>query len=191
MTDAIVIFGIGDAAQLAHYYFTKDRKYNVAAFVVDAAYKDCDTFCGLPIVVWEDLPIAYPASTYKLFVAMGYSNVNEVRRQKYLLGKEAGYEFVSYISSRATVLNDGNIGENCFILEDNTIQPFVEIGDNVTLWSGNHVGHHSIIHSHCFIASHIVISGRVTIGEACFLGVNSTFRDNISVGEKVLSVRAH
>jgi acyl-[acyl carrier protein]--UDP-N-acetylglucosamine O-acyltransferase len=31
--------------------------------------------------------------------------------------------------------------ENCFILEDNTIQPHAQIGANVTLWSGNHVGH--------------------------------------------------
>ncbi len=33
------------------------------------------------------------------------------------------------------------------LLEDNTIQPFVSIG-NVTLWSGNHIGHHSTIHDH-------------------------------------------
>ena len=76
------------------------------------------------------------------------------------------------------------IGENCFILEDNTIQPFVRIGHNITLWSGNHIGHHSTIEDHCFIASQVVISGGVEIKEACFLGVNATLRDHIVVGER-------
>lgn len=82
------------------------------------------------------------------------------------------------------VLNEGCIGDNCFILEDNTIQPFVKIGNNVTLWSGNHVGHHSVIEDHCFLASHIVVSGRVRIGRSCFIGVNATFRDHVDIGEK-------
>ena len=55
-------------------------------------------------------------------------------------------------------------GDNCFILEDNTIQPFVSIGNNVTLWSGNHIGHDSTIDDHCFIASHVVVSGHVRVG---------------------------
>lgn len=88
------------------------------------------------------------------------------------------------MSSRATVLNDDRIGENCFVLEDNTIQPFVEIGDNVTLWSGNHIGHHSRIGSHSFLASHVVVSGGVVIGEQCFIGVNATLRDHIRIGDR-------
>jgi UDP-3-O-[3-hydroxymyristoyl] glucosamine N-acyltransferase len=56
------------------------------------------------------------------------------------------------------------------------------IGNNVTLWSGNHIGHHSQIGDHCFIASHVVISGRVTIGNSCFIGVNATFRDHLTIG---------
>jgi acetyltransferase-like isoleucine patch superfamily enzyme len=88
------------------------------------------------------------------------------------------------VSPRATVLNDGRIGDNCFILEDNTIQPFVTIGSNVTMWSGNHIGHHSIIKDHSFIASHVVVSGGVEIGEECFIGVNATLRDHIKVGDK-------
>jgi sugar O-acyltransferase (sialic acid O-acetyltransferase NeuD family) len=117
-------------------------------------------------------------------VALSYAKLNQVRREKYLAAREKGYHIPSYISSHATVLNDGRIGENCFILEDNTIQPFVTIGNNVTLWSGNHIGHHSTIHDHCFLASHIVVSGGVSIDESCFIGVNATLRDHITIGSK-------
>ena len=130
------------------------------------------------------MPSRYLPDTHEIFIALSYSKLNEVRKEKYFAAKALGYRLASYISSHATVLNEGRIGDNCFIFEDNTIQPFVTIGNNVTLWSGNHIGHHSTIHDHCFIASHVVISGGVEIGESCFIGVNATLRDHIKVGKQ-------
>lgn len=184
MKKRLVIFGSGDIAQLAHYYFRTDSDYEVGAFTVDAAYMDESVFCGLPVVPFEEVAQKYNPAEFEFFVALSYSRLNAVRKEKYLTAKALGYRFASYISSRATVLNDGCIGENCFILEDNTIQPFVTIGNDVTLWSGNHIGHHSTIKDHCFIASHVVVSGGVDIGEQCFIGVNATLRDHIKIGEK-------
>jgi sugar O-acyltransferase (sialic acid O-acetyltransferase NeuD family) len=184
MRKPIIIFGSGDIAQLAHYYFSTDSNYEVVAFTVDANYIKESVFCGLPVVAFEDVTKNYPPDSYDLFVALSYSKLNAVRKEKFLTAKEIGYKLVSFISSRATVLNEGRIGENCFIFEDNTIQPFVKIGNNVTLWSGNHVGHHSVIHDHTFIASHVVISGGVEIGEQCFVGVNATLRDHIKIGDR-------
>jgi len=184
MKKPLVIFGTGDIAQLAHYYFSTDSNYEVVAFTVDAAYMTANEFCGLPVVAFDEVAKLYSPDTHAIFIALSYAKLNQVRKEKYLAAKELGYRFASYVSSHATVLNDGKIGDNCFIFEDNTIQPFVTIGNNVTLWSGNHVGHHSIIHDHCFIASHVVISGGVEIKESCFVGVNVTLRDHIKVGEK-------
>ncbi|KOO58153.1 transferase [Rheinheimera sp. KL1] len=184
MKKKLVIFGSGDIAQLAHYYFTEDSDYEVVAFTVDREYKTEDTFCGLPVIAFEMLQSVYSANDVSIFVALSYSKLNSIRKEKYLMVKSFGYMLASYISSKATVLNNWKIGENCFILEDNTIQPFVEIGNNITLWSGNHIGHHSVIRDHTFLASHIVVSGGVIIGEQCFIGVNATLRDHISIGER-------
>lgn len=38
MRKPLVIFGSGDIAQLAHYYFNTDSNYEVVAFTVDASY---------------------------------------------------------------------------------------------------------------------------------------------------------
>ena len=182
----LVIFGLADAAELALYYFSNDSDYEVEAFAVDAIYVPPDKrFKGLPVVAFKEVVQNYPPDHYAFFIALGYSNLNTIRKEKYLAIKALGYELVSYISTRASVLTE-DIGENCFILEDNTIQPFVRIGNNVTMWSGNHVGHHSRIEDHCFLASHIVVSGRVMIGESCFLGVNATLRDHVTIGEKCI-----
>lgn len=186
MSKQLVIFGFGDLGQVAHHYFSTDSDYEVAAFTLDREFISQTTFCDLPLVPFDEVSDRYPPDEHDFFVALGYSKLNQLRRDKYLAAKAKGYTLASYISSRATVLNEGRIGENCFVLEDNTIQPFVTIGNNVTLWSGNHVGHHSTIHDHCFLASHIVVSGGVEIGESCFIGVNATFRDHVRIGEKCL-----
>lgn len=186
MPRPLIIFGGSEIAELAHYYFTNDTDYEVHAFTADAAYCSQSILCGLSVVPFEELPSRYPPSAYDLFIALSYSKLNSIRKEKYLLAKSIGYHCPSYVSSKATVLNQDRIGENCFILEDNTIQPFVTIGNNVTLWSGNHIGHHSILHDHTFVSSHVVISGGVQVGESCFLGVNSTIRDHIRIGARCI-----
>jgi sugar O-acyltransferase (sialic acid O-acetyltransferase NeuD family) len=180
----LLIFGVGEAGELAHYYFTHDTQREVVAFTVDARYVDQSRFCGLPVVAFESLMSSHSPEDFDVFVAMGYSKLNANRRDKYLAVKAMGYGIASYISSQAYVPDRRRIGENCFILEGCVVQPFTEIGNNVTLWSGSHIGHHSRIGDHTFVAPHAVVSGQVRVGEQCFIGINATLRDHIEVGEK-------
>jgi sugar O-acyltransferase (sialic acid O-acetyltransferase NeuD family) len=182
----LVIFGAGDIARLAHYYFTRDSEHEVAAFTVDQKYIEEDSFLKLPLVAFEDVAKLYPPQHYKMFVAMSYAKMNKLRAEKYYQAKGLGYDLVSYVSSRCSLLTDYPVGDNCFILEDNTIQPFVKIGNDVTLWSGNHIGHDATIDDHCFLASHIVVSGHVHIHPYCFIGVNATLRNSIEIAPETL-----
>ena len=185
-TPGLVIFGTGLMAEVASFYFEHDSDWRVMAFVVDDEYVSANAFAGHPVVPVSRAVSEFPPGSVDGFVAIGYSRRNAVRREKFALMKGMGYRMATYVSSRATVWMPERIGENCFILEDNTIQPFVSVGHNCVLWSGNHVGHHSSIGAHTFVASHAVISGRVTIGEQCFLGVNATLRDGITVGDRCI-----
>ena len=180
----LVIFGTGEISELAHYYFTHDSNYEVVGFAVDEEFKDREQHCGLPVVSDVELKDRFPSETHKAFVAISYAKLNSVRSEKVKFLKSIGYQLATYVSSKATILTDHQIGENCFILEDNTIQPFVKIGNNVTMWSGNHIGHHSEIADNCFITSHVVISGGCKVGQASFIGVNATLRDHINIGQK-------
>jgi sugar O-acyltransferase (sialic acid O-acetyltransferase NeuD family) len=177
----LILFGTGDIAQLANYYFTTDTQHEVVAFTVDAMYINGGTFEGKPVVPFESIEELYPPEAYSMFVAISYAKLNAIRQQKYEAAKAKGYQFVSYISSRCSYLSNNLPGDNCFILEDNTVQPFVTIGNNVTLWSGNHIGHHSFIDSHNFISSHVVVSGHCTIKSNCFIGVNATIGHKVTI----------
>jgi sugar O-acyltransferase (sialic acid O-acetyltransferase NeuD family) len=180
----VVIFGVGAFAQVAEAYLRRDGGREVVAYTVDGEYVTADSFAGLPVVAFEDLQQSHPPDRVELLVATGFKGVNKVRRGIYERCKQEGYGFVTYVSSKAMVMSEQPIGENTFVFEANVIQPFVEIGDDVVVWSGNHIGHHSRIESHCFIASHAVISGHVEIGEESFVGVNATFRDGITIGPR-------
>lgn len=180
----LLIFGTGDIAQLAHYYFQRDTDLVVSAFTVDSEYNNSKEFMGLPVADFEEVERQYPPDEYLMFIALSYAKVNRIRSEKYSSAKARGYRMASYLSSKATIFDNVAIGDNCFILENNTIQPFAKIGNNVTLWSGNHIGHHSIIKDNCFITSHVVVSGRVVVDENCFIGVNATLRDHVRIGRK-------
>ncbi|MBV9861821.1 MAG: acetyltransferase [Alphaproteobacteria bacterium] len=180
----LVIFGAGDIAELAHFYFTRDAGRRVAGFTVDAAYVKEPRFAGLPVVAFEELAAGFPPTEHELFVAVSYSGLNRLREEKCAAAEAQGYGLASYLSSKATVWPGFDLRPNCFILEDNTIQPFARIGRNVTLWSGNHIGHHSVIEDNVFLASHIVVSGGVHIGANSFVGVNATIRDHVAIGRR-------
>lgn len=170
----IVVFGINDLAELAWFYMD-----NLEAFTVNKEYLTQNKFHELPVVPFEELEQHYSPLDYYLFAPIAD---NKLREKIYNEGIKRGYEFISYISPNCT--NHASlIGKNCFILEDNTLQPFTIIGNNVILWSGNHIGHHSIIEDNVFFTSHVVMSGHCHIKRGVFLGVNSTLRDNIIIGE--------
>ena len=181
-TNKVIVFGTNDLAELTHWYLTNDSDYEIVAFTVNREYLKEDTFKGLPVITFEELEKLYPPTEYLFFVPMTGTKMNNNRKRIYEEGKKKGYQYISYISSRATICGN-KIGENCFILEDNTLQPFTEIGNNVVMWSGNHIGHHGKIEDHVFFTSHVVLSGHCHVKERSWFGVNSTIRDGLTIGE--------
>lgn len=178
----LIIGGDSAFAEIAYEYFTHDSDYEVVAFTVEREFLQRESLCGLPIVPFETLEQAFDPAEHSVYVALVYTQLNRPRTRLSKEAKAKGFALASYVSSRAFVWRNVEMGEHVFIFEDNVVQPFVRIGDNVVLWSGNHIGHHSKIQDNCFISSHVVISGFVDVGENCFLGVNATIVNNVSIG---------
>jgi sugar O-acyltransferase (sialic acid O-acetyltransferase NeuD family) len=178
----VVIFGAGKIADEAYFYLTNDSPHEIVAFAVDAAYLTRPEKLGLPVIPFDEIADKYPPGDYKMFVAVGYQDLNRFRAQKYAEAKSKGYELVSYVSSRAANFGGVEIGDNCLVLEFATIQPCSSIGNDVFIWSGNHVGHHASVGDHCYIAGNVVISGNTKIESHCFIGVSATLGHEITVG---------
>lgn len=183
----LVIFGTGELAQLAHFYFTHDSARSVAAFTVDAAYLAGQTeWLGLPLVAFESLEASFPPDRFDLFVAIGYKGLNSAREECCSAAKRRGYALASYVSSRTSTWPDLVLGENCFIMEGSVVQPFVRIGDGLIMFASSVVSHHVQIGDWCFLGSEVTVSGGVAIGDRTFVGVNSTLREHIRIGSDCL-----
>ncbi len=185
-TARAVVFGTGSFAEVVDFYLTHDSHYEVVAFCESPLGAPGKRFLDRPVVDFEQLERAYPPEECEVYVAVGYAGLNTVRERFVQACKDKGYRLISYVCSKATHWGDTKLGENVFVFESNTIQPFVTIGDNTVLWSGNHIGHHSVIGPHCFITSQVVISGHCRVGSHCFVGVNATIADGVTVAERNL-----
>ena len=179
----LVIVGDSAFAEVAYEHFTRDSRYEVAAFAVERAFLKRESLLGLPVVAFEDMAERFPATTHEVYVAVVYTQLNRLRARLVSAARNLGYALASFVSSGAKVWPNVSLGEHCFIFEANVVQPFVKIGANVVLWSGNHIGHHSVIGDNVFISSHVVVSGFCDIGENSFLGVNVAVANNVHIGK--------
>lgn len=177
----LILLGDGAFAEIAYEYFMHDTAYEVVAFSVERAFLKRDRCFGLPVIPFEELERSHTPAEHSFYAALVYSQLNRLRTRLYRAAKVKGFAPASYVSPSAFVWRNVELGEHCFIFENNVVQPFVKLGDNVVLWSGNHIGHHSRIGANCFISSHVVISGFCDIGENCFFGVNSTLADRVRI----------
>jgi sugar O-acyltransferase (sialic acid O-acetyltransferase NeuD family) len=184
MKKGLVIFGVGKIAEVVHYYAKEECGFNVVAFCVDAAYKKEDTFLGVRVVGFEDVEKSFPPADYHMFVAVGYHDLNRLRATKCAEARAKGYELISVVSPRANVPSNVRMGWNCFIMPPAIVHPCVTLGNDVFVWSGAMVGHHSQIGDHCWLTSACNISGNVVMGENTFVAVNATVGHSVKVGAK-------
>jgi sugar O-acyltransferase (sialic acid O-acetyltransferase NeuD family) len=179
----VVVFGLGELSSVAWYCLTHDSGYRVTAFTVDASHLDRKEHAGLPVVAFEEVERLFPPDTHGMVVPIGARAANRLRAERYARARQKGYTCPAYVSTRASTWPDLQIGENTFVYEGTTIQPFSRIGNNVILRQGVSVSHHAQIGNHCFLAGRAALGGNVTLAERCFIGMNATIRDGVTVAE--------
>lgn len=182
----VVIFGAGGVGRCAGGMLTKDSPYEVVAFTAHERYIDKGTLYGREVVPYERIEELYPPERYAMFIALGYEKVNRTRAGIYEDCKRKGYELVSYISPKANLWGEIEVGEGCFIMDSTTIHSFTKIGNNVFIGGGCHIGHDVIIGDHCFLAAHTVVLGCVTVEPYCLLGANATINNAITVARECI-----
>ncbi len=180
----VVIFGTSDLAKLIYLYLKRDSPHEVVAFTVNEwALKENSLF-DLPVIPFEKIESFYPPEQFSMFIAMGYTNMNKNREKIFNDAKAKNYDLLSFVHPSTKLWDEFEMGENCFVFENNTIQPYVKLGNNVIIWSNNVISHHSYIKDHCFIISHAAIAGNVVIEPNCFVGMNATIRNGITIARE-------
>lgn len=183
MTD-LVIFGIGRGGDVASRYFGTDSEHEVVAYTVDDEYADAREFRGRPVIPFSRVQEEIPPAEASLFVALGYQGMNGLRAERCATARAKGYTLASYVSSRTVSPDPPRVGDNCLILDANVFDHDVEIGNNVVMWSANHIGDLAVIDDDVWISSGVTLSGEVTIGAGSFVAVGVTFANKVRVGPR-------
>ena len=181
----IVIFGTGELAQRIFYYL-KDAEDEVVAFSANKSNIDSNELFGLPVVEFENIEEKYPPGEFSMFIALAYSEMNKKRTEFFDQAKSKGYELYSFVHPSTKIWDEFEMGENCFILAENIIQPFVKIGDNVLIGSNNLISHNTVIENNCFLTSNITLGGHITIGANSFIGLSATINQRVKIGKECI-----
>jgi len=184
--EKVVLFGVGQVASRTYWYLTYDSPYEVAAFTVDPEYIKEDKLFGLPVIPFNNIESICPPNKYKMFLSISFTGMNKLRAEKYYQAKAKGYTLVNYTSSKATTWPDLVIGDNCLIQTNCTIEPFAEIGNDVTLGVSTLVSHNAVIKDHCSIVHHAVVLGNVIVEPYCIIGANATIRDHVTIARECM-----
>ena len=184
--EKLVIIGDGETAEIAYEYFTSDTNYEVVAFSAEKKFMKNNALFGLPVVPFEEVEKIYSPKDYKAFVAISFTQLNRLRTRLYKLTKEKGYTVCSYVHPKSFIGKNVEIGENCFIFENVSIQRGVKIGNNVMIWSGSVAGHSSTIKDNCFLSAHVALTGFCTVEENCFLGINSCLVGPVKIAKDTI-----
>ncbi len=179
----LIIVGTGEFGETAFEYFSADSAYEVVGFAVEREFRKANEMMGCPVVDFEAMETLFPPTEYEAFVAVTYIKLNRVRMRLFQECKKKGYTCASFVSPYTFRWDNVEIGENCFIFENNTLQRKVKIGDNVVLHSGNTISHQTVVEDHCWLAPGGNIAGLCNIGRGSFLGTSITLGDNVSLAE--------
>lgn len=180
----LVLFGAGKITEVIYYYAVNECGFDVAGFCVDDEYLSDNTFLGKPLVSTSEVNNAFPPSSHDMFVAVGYHDLNALRKIKCQEMKALGYDLISIVSPKTNLPINVRYGENCFIMPPAIIHPCVTLGNDVFIWSGAMVGHHSRIEDHCWLTSNCSIGGNVEMGAETFVAMNAVVSHSIKIGKR-------
>lgn len=181
-TRPILLYGIGAMARLTMSYISQSTQ--IAGVTVDDHLLTISdrAFHGVPLHPFSSIETICPPSAYRMLIAVGYHDMNQLRLQKTKEAKAKGYGFASYVHPSVHVHDGVKIGENTIILDHVAVHPGTTIGHSAFLSSNVSLGHDCHIGDGVLINSGASIAGGAKVGACSFLGVNASVTQGITLG---------
>ncbi len=176
----LAIFGNSLMAELVHFYFNKFTDYKTSFFVTERKFLKEKKIKSVNVISLDNF-LKLNKDEFTVFIAIGYSSLNKKREEFYHFFKKKNFKLTNFIHPLASAYHN-KIGDNNFIMDNVSINPYTKIGSNNIFWSNSIIGHHNIVGNNNFFSGNSTISGNCKIKNNCFFGVNSSTKDNIDIG---------
>ena len=165
------------------YQFAR-HEHSIETFTVDEQCIKDNCFEKISLVPFEGIEKIYSPDKYKMIIAIGYIQMNDIRQERYLQAKSLGYEFINYIHPSVYIHDNNLIGSNNIILDHVSIHPGTKIGNSNFISSNTNIGHGCYIADTCWINSGVGIGGETIIEDNCFIGINASLGQGIKIKKK-------
>ena len=91
--------------------------------------------------------------------------------------------FATIIHPSAYISRFASIGKNVAIFPNVTVMTNATIGNHVFIASKCNIGHGSKIDDYVLMSALVAIPGNVTVEEGCWIGLNASIRDGVTIGK--------
>lgn len=203
ITMKYLIVGNSVYASMLYDYLNADGRFEIAGFTVEADYITNNSFEGLNVIPFENIEKDCSPNSYKLFMGVGYSEMNDVKEHLFEIYRNKGYRFETYIHPSAIIPSDLKLGEGNVFFEGVIVQRGCVIGDCNVFFARTLIAHncsignynsfsfaslagHVIIQNKCFMGMGSVLNEKITIEDRVFIGANAYVNESIHEGRAVL-----
>lgn len=179
----ILLFGISELSERIAYYIDcgeSVKPLSVKGFVIDDDYYSADNFAGKKIYRYSEAKEKF-LQTAAVIICIGYKNMNEHRKKIFYRLRDDGWDIESFISAQ-TVIHTDKIGTGNIFLGKSLIEFKSSLGD-CNIFDSAHLSHHSTMGSFNFFTCN-TCGGNLKIGDCCFVGMNATIRNGITLRDK-------
>ncbi len=179
------ILGNADYAKMLFRYINKTDKL-ISGFVVDLEFITDRDIQGIPVYSFEKFVNTVSPESCKLFMGIGYRDMNRIKEKEFLRYKGKGYQFENYIHPTAIIDSDVELGEANNIFEGVIIQEGVRIGDANLIYGGAMIAHETTVGDYNSFSVKSCVAGCAKVGNSCFIGANATVKDHICLANYTL-----
>lgn len=183
----LVIFGTGDFADIVTDLAVRTG-FQVNGYLIDDEYYNGNENRknGLPIVPFSQAGESFPAGEYGAAVGMIGQDMQTAREAVFNKLKGMGYELPNIVHPSA-VIGSVAMGEGNIILEGCVLGFSAGIGNANIMWPLSAINHHGRAGSFNNFSPGATTAGGAVVGSHCFLGVNCSVNNRITVSDYTLA----
>lgn len=180
MKKRLAILGAGDLGQLIAHH-AKSCNFEIAGFYDDFQTQEMAANKFILLGKISDIENDFKISKFdEICIAIGYKHLDFKEKVVENL-KSKNIPLASIIHPSAYIDSSAKIGKGVVILPHTTVDAGCTIDDGVLLNTAVCIAHDTHIATCCFIAPAAALAGFIKLEKKCFIGINSTIIDNISI----------
>jgi len=178
--DLIILCASADGTNIAEI-IEKLPEWNLIGFLDDDSTKQNTVINDIPVLgKIEDVSL-YPKCH---FILLAGNPKNYFIKKKLFDKLDISLNrFVTIIHPSAYISRFASIGKNVAIFPNVTVMANATIGNHVFIASKCNIGHGSKIGDYVLMSALVAIPGNVIVEEGCWIGLNASIRDGITIGK--------